>query len=51
MSNIVDFAPFDLKKEISMSDFLLASDIFHGKLIYKQKSYISGILLSNGDIR
>ncbi len=49
MCNIVEFAPFCLKKEVSIPDFLLASDKFQSEFISLQKGYISRKLLVNGE--
>lgn len=49
MCNIVEFAPFCLKREVSIPDFLLASDKFQSEFISLQKGYISRKLLVNGE--
>ena len=49
MSNIVEFSPFYLKREVSISEFLLASDKFQSEFISMQKGYISRKLLVNGE--
>jgi len=49
MSNIVEFQSFKLKKGVSVSDFLLASDKFNNDFLSKQKGYIAYQVLSKGD--
>lgn len=50
MPNIVEFAPFYLKKAASVPDFLIASDKFHNEFMSKQKGYISRKLLVDGEM-
>ena len=45
MSNVVEFASFNLKKGVSVSDFLLVSDKFNSVFLSAQKGYISRELL------
>ncbi|WMJ22209.1 hypothetical protein RBG61_09390 [Paludicola sp. MB14-C6] len=45
MTNVVEFASFSLKKEASVSAFLLVSDEFNNVFLSKQKGYISRKLL------
>ena len=48
MSNVVEFASFNLKKGVSVSDFLFVSDKFNSVFLSAQKGYISRKLL-HGD--
>ena len=50
MSNIVEFASFKLKKEVSISEFLLVSDKFNAEFLSIQKGYISRELLANDEL-
>jgi len=50
MSNVVEFASFNLKKGASVSDFLLVSDKFNSDFLSKQKGYISRKLLLGGEM-
>ena len=50
MSKVVEFASFNLKKEASVSDFLLVSDKFNREFLSKQKGYISRQLLRLGEM-
>ena len=49
MSNVVELTLFYLKREVSVPDFLLASDKFQNEFISMQKGYISRKLLVNGE--
>lgn len=50
MSNIVEFASFNLKKESSVPDFLLVSEKFNKLFLSLQKGYISRKLLINDEL-
>lgn len=50
MTNVVEFASFNLKKGASVSDFLLVSDKFNSVFLSKQKGYISRKLLHGGEM-
>ena len=50
MSNVVEFASFNLKKGASVSDFLLVSDKFNSVFLSTQKGYISRKLLLVGEM-
>jgi heme-degrading monooxygenase HmoA len=49
MSNTVWFISFKLKKEVSVEDFLLASEKCHNEVLSQQKGFISWEVLRNGD--
>lgn len=49
MSNAVEFVSFTLKKEVSVPDFLLASDKMNSEFLSVQKGYISRKLLVDGE--
>ena len=49
MSNAVFFCSFKLKKDSSVSDFLLASEKLNNEYISKQKGYISWKQLVDGE--
>lgn len=49
MSNAVELVTFNLKKGVSVADFLLASDKFNSEFLTKQKGYISRKLLVDGE--
>lgn len=50
MTNVVEFASFNLKKGASVSDFLLVSDKFNSVFLSAQKGYISRKLLLGGEL-
>ena len=50
MSNIVEFASFNLMKGASVSDFLLVSDKFDSVFLSAQKGYISRKLVLCGEM-
>ncbi|HEX2944826.1 MAG TPA: hypothetical protein VHT96_02600 [Clostridia bacterium] len=50
MSNVVEFASFNLKKGASVSDFLHMSDKFNKEFLSTQKGYISRKLLRDGEM-
>lgn len=50
MSKVVEFATFNLKKGVSVSDFLLVSEKFNSGFLSVQKGYISRELLASKDI-
>ena len=50
MSNVIEFASFNLKKGASVSDFLLVSDKFNSVFLSAQKGYISRKLLLCGEM-
>ncbi len=50
MSNVVEFASFNLKKGASVSDFLHVSDNFNSVFLSTQKGYISRELLLIDDM-
>lgn len=45
ISNVVEFASFNLKKEVSVSDFIIVSDKFNSVFLSTQKGYIFRKLL------
>ena len=49
MSNIVELVSFNLKKGVSIPDFLLVSDKFNRDFMSVQKGYISRKLLRKGN--
>ncbi len=49
MSHIVELVSFNLKKDVSVPDFLLVSDKFNQDFMSGQKGYISRKLLVKGD--
>jgi len=49
MSNAVFFFSFKLKKDTSVSDFLLAAEKLNNEFISKQKGYISWKQLVDGE--
>lgn len=50
MTNVVEFASFNLNEGASVSDFLLASDKFNSIFLSAQKGYISRNLLRGGEM-
>lgn len=50
MSNVIEFASFNLKKGASVSEFLLVSDKFNRVFLSMQKGYISRKLLLGGEM-
>ena len=50
MSNVVEFASFNLKEGVSVSDFLLVSDKFNICFLSTQRGYISRKLLLAGEM-
>jgi len=50
MSNVIEYAPFYLKKEVSIPDFMLASDRLQSEFLSKQKGYVSRKLLAKGEV-
>lgn len=50
MPNVIEFASFNLKKGVSVSDFLLVSDKFNQEFLSIQKGYISRKLLLGGEL-
>jgi hypothetical protein len=49
MSNVIEFVSFNLKKEVTVSDFLNVSDKFNREFLSIQKGYISRNLLHSGE--
>ena len=49
MSNAVWFISYKLKKDVSVEDFLLASEKCNNEILSKQKGFISWELLRDGD--
>ncbi len=49
MSNVVELTSYTLKKEVSVTDFLLAAEKFNKEFVSLQKGYISHKLLSEGE--
>ena len=47
MSNVIEFATFNLKKRVSIPDFLIVSEKFHNEFLSTQKGYVSCKLLAN----
>lgn len=50
MSNVIEFASFKLKEEVTVSDFLRSSEIFNSVFLSTQKGYISRKLLHGDDM-
>jgi len=50
MPNVVEFASFNLKNGVSVSDFLLVSDRFNSEFLSRQKGYVSRKLLLTGEM-
>ena len=50
MPNVVEFVTFYLKKDVSVSDFLIVSDTFNKEFLSKQKGYLSRNLLADGEM-
>jgi hypothetical protein len=50
MSNAVYYVSYNLKKEASVSDFLLASETLNTEYMSKQKGYISWKQLLEGEM-
>ena len=49
MSHAVWFISFTLKKNVSVEDFLLASEKCHNEVLSRQKGFISWEVLRDGD--
>ena len=49
MTNAVWFISFKLKKDVSVEDFLIASEKCHNEVLSKQKGFISWEVLRDGD--
>ena len=50
MPNIVEFVSFNLKKGVSVPDFLLVSEKMNHEFLAARKGYISRKLLVDGDV-
>jgi len=49
MPNAVEYVTFTLKKGVSISNFLLASEKMNSGFLHAQKGYVSRQLLADGD--
>ena len=50
MPNVIEYISFNLKKEASLPDFLLASEKMNVEILSVQKGYISRNLLVEGEL-